>query len=131
MENKLEISENKVLEYNEKAFKDTEQLFLGANKDDLDKMIKLSKENNDYKERINSLHFEKGRTIWLELKVEDSFLSGLLISWLYAKSKYDSGNLHALGCELRSIMYSKPSGYTPEEIAAITLLYNKAVGINE
>jgi hypothetical protein len=80
---------------------------------------------------LDMMHFDKGRTIWLELKIEDSFLSSLLYRWMFAKSKFDSGaGLHALGASIQSIMYQKPSGYPPEVKAAVSELYKNMFGDN-
>ena len=89
MEKKIILSENKVLEHNEKAFKDTLQLFSNLNEDNIDKEIDRVENDPKFKDILPSMHFDKGRTIWLELKVEDSYLSGLILSWMYSKSTHD------------------------------------------
>ena len=131
MEKKIILSENKVLEHNEKAFKDTLQLFSNLNEDNIDKEIDRAENDPKFKEILPSIHFDKGRTIWLELKVEDSYLSGLILSWMYSKSTHDEKiGLQALGCTLQSIMFSKPSGYSDQEKEAIRMLYDAAFGNN-
>ena len=121
MENKIKISENKILEHNEKALSDTEQL--------IDTLVQFNDKDAVVDER---LYFDKGRTIWLEMKVEDSFLSQHILSWMFSKSKCDgSEGLQAFGCSLKSIMFSKPSGYSEDEKYAIKKLYEAAFGDNE
>ena len=129
MEKKIILSENKVLEHNEKAYEDTLQLFSKVDKDGIDKEISRVENNQGYKEILPNMCFDKGRTIWLELKVEDSYLSGLILSWMFSTSNYDEKvGLQALGCRLQSIMYSKPSGYSDQEKEAIRMLYDAAFG---
>ena len=41
----------------------------------------------------------------------------------------ETKDLHALGCSMKQIMFSKPSGYSDEEKAAILTLYNSAFGL--
>lgn len=132
MENRIILSENKVLEHNEKAFKDTLQLFSNLNEDDINKLIIKLENDSKFKDILPNMYIEKGKTIWLELKVEDSYLSGLIFSWMYSKSNYDNKNgLQALGCNLESIMFSKPSGYSDQEKEAIRMLYDAAFGNNK
>ena len=69
----------------------------------------------------------KGRTIWLELYVEDSMASGFLYKWLYSKSKNGKG-FNIFGCRLDSIMFAKPSDFSDMERAAIRTLYEKVIG---
>lgn len=131
MENKIFLSENKVLEHNEKAFKDTIQLFSNLNVDNIDKDIDRAENDTFFKDILPNMHFDKGRTIWLELKVEDSYLSGLIMTWMYSRSNHDNkSGLQALGCTLNSIMFSKPSGYSDQEKEAIKMLYDSAFGNN-
>lgn len=131
MENKIILSENKILEHNEHAFKDTVQLFSKLNKDNIDKEIIRFKNDPYFKDILPNIHFDKGRTIWLELKVEDSYLSGLIYSWMCSKSNYNEEiGLQALGCKLESIMFVKPTGYSDQEKEAIKMLYNAAFGNN-
>jgi hypothetical protein len=129
MKKQIILSENKVLEHNEKAFKDTLQLFSNLNEDNIDKEISRAENDPKIKDILPNMHFDKGRTIWLELKVEDSYLSGLILSWMYSNSNYDEkSGLQALGCTLQSIMFSKPSGYSDQEKEAIRMLYDAAFG---
>ncbi len=129
MEDKIVVTEKKVLEHNEKAFKDTQQLLQSVKEDSLRKAANAAKESGErYVQALDNLHFEKGRVVWVELKVEDSFLSGMLMRWMYSRSAYDSKALHALGFSVSQIMFHKPNGYSPEEIQAIRMLYEKAVG---
>ena len=131
MEKKIILSENKVLEHNEKSFNDTIQLFSRVKEDNIENTIRLTGENPHYKDVLTSQFFDKGRTIWLELKVEDSYLSGLIMSWMYSKSNHDEkSGLQAFGCTLQSIMFSKPSGYSDQEKEAIRMLYDAAFGNN-
>lgn len=131
MEKKIILSENKVLEHNEKAFKDTLQLFSNLNEYNIDKEIDRAENDPKFKDILPNMHFDKGRTIWLELKVEDSYLSGLILSWRYSKSTHDEkSGLQALGCTLQSIMFSKPSGYSDQEKEAIRALYDASFGNN-
>lgn len=131
MDNKIILSENKILEHNEKCFKDTLQLFSNLNEDNIDKEIHRCENNPKLKEILPSMYLDKGRTIWVELKVEDSYLSGLILSWMYSKSNHDEkSGLQALGCSLKSIMFSKPSGYSDDVKYAIQKLYESAFGNN-
>ena len=132
MNKQIILSPEKILEHNEKAFNDTIQLISKIEKTSIDKEIKLVENDPKIKEIIPNMFFDKGRTIWLELKVEDSYLSGLIMSWLYSKSEHDGGSdLHALGCSLKSVMFSKPSGFTDSEKDAIKSLYESAFGTNQ
>ncbi len=129
MENKLFLSEEKVLEHNEKCFKDTMQLFENVNKDAIENLIKRIGNDPEFKSMCSNVHFYKGRTIWLELKVEDSYLSGLISSWMYSESNHDGkSGLQALGCTLQSILFSKPIGYTDDVKQAIKKLHDDAFG---
>ena len=129
MEDKIIFSEKRVVEYNEKAFNDTVQLLSSVNKESLQNFIKRCKNDKESSNVLETTVFDTGRPLWIELKVEDSFLSGLLFSWLFAKSKMDGQDLHALGCSMKQIMFSKPSGYSDEEKLAIQQLYNSAFGL--
>ncbi len=129
MENQIIFSEKKVIEHSEKAFNDTIQLFSAVTKDSVQNFIDRCENDKESSNILETTVFDKGRTLWIELKVEDSFLSGLLLSWLYSKSKTDNQDLHALGCSMKQIMFSKPSGYSDEEKAAIQTLYNSAFGL--
>jgi len=109
MENKIFLSESKILEHNEKAFKDTKQLLSKIKEDDIVRDIELCNINKDYIDIQPNMHFDKGRTIWLELEVNDSYLSGNVLSWMYSKSDFDNTDgLNVFGCKLNSIMFSKP-----------------------
>lgn len=81
---KIILSENKVLEHNEKAFNDTLQLFSNLKKDNIDIEIERVENDPKFKDILPNMYFDKGRTIWLELNVEDSYLSGLILSWMYS-----------------------------------------------
>ena len=129
MENQIIFSDKKVIGYNEKAFNDTIQLFSTVNQESIQNFIERCKADKESSNILELSVFDKGRTLWVELEVEDSFLSGLLLSWLYSKSKQDNQNLHALGCSMKQIMFSKPSGYSDEEKYAIQQLYNSAFGL--
>jgi hypothetical protein len=132
MENKVVISENKILEHNEKCFSDTQQLFSNLNENNINKTIERIENDDSYKNILPNMYFDKGRTIWLELKVEDSLLSGLIYNWMFSSSNFDNtSGLQAFGCKLESIMYSKPSGYSVNEKYAIKQLYEAAFGNNE
>ena len=128
MENQFIFSEKKVIRQNEKALNDTIQLFSTVNKESVSNFIERCNSDKVSAQVLETTVFDKGRTLWIELKVEDSFLSGLLLSWLYSKSKQDNQELHALGCSMKQIMFSKPSGYSDEEKSAIQTLYNSAFG---
>lgn len=129
MENQIIFSDKKVIEHNEKAFNDTLQLFSTVNAESVQKFIERCINDKESSNVLETTVFDKGRTLWVELEVEDSFLSGLLLSWLYSKSKHDNQNLNALGCSMKQIMFSKPSGYSDEEKSAIRQLYNSAFGL--
>jgi len=129
MKKEIILSEKKVLEHNEKAFKDTLQLFSNLNEYNIEMDISRAENDPKYKEILHNMHYDKGRTIWLELKVEDSYLSGLIMKWMFSRSSHDEKNgLQALGCTLQTIMFSKPSGYSNEQKEAIRMLYNAAFG---
>jgi hypothetical protein len=54
------------------------------------------------------------------------------MSWMYSESKFDKGKeLHALGCSMQGIMFSKPSGYSDDVKMAIKRLYENAFGNEE
>jgi HD-GYP domain-containing protein (c-di-GMP phosphodiesterase class II) len=128
MDKKIYLSDNKVLEHNKKAFFDTVQLFSNVKEDNIDKEIEKIENNDEYKDTLSLLHFDKGRTIWVELKIEDSYLSSMIYAWMYSKSKFDETELHSLGCSIKTIMFSKPSGYSDDEKEAIKKLYEAAFG---
>ena len=107
MGNQIILSDKKVIEHNEKAFNDTLQLFSTVNTESVQGFIERCKADKESSNILKTSVFDKGRTLWVELEVEDSFLSGLLLSWLYSKSKQDNQNLHALGCSMKQIMFSK------------------------
>jgi len=131
MEDKIFVSDNKILEHNEKAFYDTIQLFEKVNSDSIHHDVLLVKDNPNMLSVLPSLYLDKGRTIWIELKVEDSYMSGMIMRWLFSKSNFDNRNgLHALGCSMQQIMYEKPSGYSQDEKQAILKLYEAAFGNN-
>lgn len=132
MKDKIILSDRKILEHNEKAFADTVQLFSKVKADSLHNDILLIEKQPDVLDVLSSLYLDKGRTIWVELNVEDSYLSGLIMSWLFSKSEFDNkSGLHALGCSVQSIMYEKPSGYSDDEKMAIAKLYESAFGNNQ
>ena len=120
----------KKLEFNEECFTDTLQLLKTVENSAKHKeYIKRLEENPEEYKYVENLHFSKGRTIWLELEIEDSYLSSSLFSWMYTKSDYSNLNgLKVFGCKLQSIMFNKPSDYTEEEKSAIKVLYEKVVG---
>lgn len=124
---KLELSENKVLEENEKAQKDTQQLLSSLG--DVQGVIELIRENEQAKGAFNSMHLSKGKKIWLELEVEDSWMSGMILSWLYQSSEHDGQPLHALGCSIKTIYFQKP-GFSDTERGAIQQLYKTVFGDN-
>ena len=127
MSDKFEISEKKVLEHNEKARQDTLTLFSMMKDGDVQNVINTLEKEPFHKDLLSMCYLDKGRTIWLELKVEDSFLSGLIYSCMFSKSKHEGeSGLHALGCSIKQIMYSKPSGYSEDEKQAIKKLYEAA-----
>ena len=112
-----------------KAFNDTLQLFSTVNTESVQGFIERCKNDKDSAKVLETIVFDKGRTLWVELEVEDSFLAGLLLTWLYTKSEYDNQNLNALGCSMKQIMFSKPNGYSDEEKSAIRQLYHSAFGL--
>ena len=130
MEKKVELTANKILEFNEKANADTLQLLSKLTQEDFVTFAERIEQDADHKDIYESLCFDKGRTVWLELRVEDSYLSGLLYSWLFTKSNHDQSPLHALGCSVQQIMFQKPSGYADDVKCAIKSLYEAAFGNN-
>lgn len=128
MDKKIYLSDNKILEHDKKSFFDTVQLFSNVKEDNIDKEIERIENNDEYKDNLSLLHFDKGRTIWVELNIEDSYLSSMIYAWMYSKSKFDETELHSLGCSIKTIMFSKPSGYSDDEKEAIKKLYEAAFG---
>lgn len=127
---KLEIGDGKILEYYEKGFSDTKQIFETINTDNYMNLInnysKFSKEDLN---RLSLTYPKKDNKLWLELKIEDSYLASNLYSWMYSNSKHDnSSGLSVFGCSLQSIMFQKPTGYTDEEKYAVKMLYEKMFG---
>lgn len=126
---KIIISDKKILEYNGKAMADTQQLLAGSTPENFYKTCEAHKQlGKEYEKALNSLCYDKGRIIWVQLKVEDSFLSGMLSDWLFTKSIIDGQPMHALGCSIQEIMFQKPTGYTDMEKQAIKSLYENAFG---
>jgi hypothetical protein len=131
---KIVLSDDKVLEDNEKARLDTEQLLSEYRTAEglqnmWDRLTNMEdpEEIKRAKEAFSSMAFNKGRKLWIEVTVEDSYISGVLYSWLFVKSKFDKKPLHALGCSVDSIHFS-PVGFTDEEKRALEILYKKACG---
>lgn len=126
---KIIISDKKVIEYNSKAMADTQQLLSAASSDNFYRTCDAhEKLGGDFDKALNSLCFDKGRVIWIQLEVEDSFLSSMLSDWLFTKSRHDDKPMHALGCSVKEIMFSKPNGYSDMEKQAIKKLYDSAFG---
>lgn len=127
---KLYIQENRILEYNEKAHKDTEQLLSEIGEEKFNNSIEsYSKNTKEELERIGMTYPFKGKKLWLEVDVEDSYCAGALYGWLLSKSNYDNtSGLLVFGCSLNSISWEKPSGYTEEEKYAVRTLYEKMFG---
>ena len=129
---KLYIKKDKILEYNEKSHKDTEQLFskLHLGEENFNALIeKYSTFSNEDLNSISNVYPNKGNTLWLEVNVEDSYNANALFSWLYSNSNFDNTNgLLVFGCRLKSIMFHKPSGYSQEEKEAVKMLYQKMFG---
>lgn len=130
MGKKVVLTVDKVLEFNEKANADTLQLLSKLTKENTEKFLERVEGDMDNSGIYDSCYFDKGRTLWLELRVEDSLLSGLLYNWLFQASKTDAKPLHALGCSLQQIMFQKPSGYSDDVKSAIKNLYEAAFGNN-
>lgn len=131
MNNKIKISENKELEFDEKSYKDLNQLISNYNEDsiinELDRYNKMSEEN-DSLNHLGLIYPDKGRKLWLEVQVEDSYSASMLYAWLYNISKYDNKSLRIFGSTLNSIHFEIPNGFTTEEKNAIRLLHKKITG---
>jgi hypothetical protein len=127
---KLYIQEGRILEYNEKAHKDTEQLLSEFTEDRFNKCIdNYSINSKEELERIGMIFPFKGNKLWLEVDVEDSYSASALYSWLLSRSNHDNtSGLLVFGCRLNLISWEKPSGYTEEEKNAVRTLYEKMFG---
>jgi hypothetical protein len=134
MENNNELTykfdNEKVIEFNEKAFTDTRQIIDKVNKDRFITFV-----NNCHKLDKNSLDAmsrtfpEKGQKLYLEVKVEDTYMASVIYDWMYSESKLDkSKGLLFFGLNLDAIHFSMPSGYTEEEKYVIKRLYHKVFG---
>ena len=128
--NKIEITKDIILEFDEKSFSDINQIIKNYNEDSFKQEIeKYSSYNKEDLERSSMIYFKKGKKLWLELDIEDSYTSSMLMSWLYSKSKFDDTNgLRIFGSKLNTIFFEKPSGYSDDEKNAIKTLYNKMIG---
>jgi hypothetical protein len=120
----------KFIEFNEKAFADTKQIIDNVNTDRFNNFIK-----NCHKLDKNSLDAmsrsfpEKGKKLYLEVIVEDSYMGSVLYDWMYSESNFDkSKGLLFFGLNLDAIHFSMPSGYTEEEKYIIKRLYHKIFG---
>jgi hypothetical protein len=130
IEKKVTISEDKIIEYNEKAFADTRQLFESISEERLEKFMDNCNQLPD-----NDLSFmksafpSKGKRLYLEVVVEDTYLGSKVFDWLYSKSNFDNSNgLSVFGLKLDAIHHSMPNGYTEEEKYLIKELYKKVIG---
>jgi len=122
---------DRLIEYNKKAIADNKQILEEISLDNLIKDIDVyNSSSKEGKEHLSNIYFEKGKKLYLEVQVNDSYTSSALMAWLYNKSKYDNNNLSILGCNLLSIGFEKPSGYTAEEKHAVKMLYEKMFGSN-
>lgn len=122
------INDKKILEYDEKSYLDMNQIIKDYNEESFNK--DFERYNNDPTEikHVGLLYPDKGKKLWLEIEVEDSYSASMLYSWLFRKSEHDNNNLRIFGSKLNSINFEKPSGYTPEEKHAIRELYIKVIG---
>lgn len=90
----------------------------------------MANESPEAKETIDTLHLNKGKTIWVELKTEDSYLSKLIFAWMYTKSEFDgTTGLQALGFSMQKITFNKP-GLTEEMIENIKELYENVLNLH-
>lgn len=128
MNEQVILEEGKVLEYNERAYQDTLQLLERVkpfNPEEEKQRIELLGSNP--KEALKMVHMYKGNTYWLEITVQDSYMSSLIYAWMFNKSNNSQGRgLHAFGCSLDAIHYQKPSGFTEEQKDLIRKLYEAA-----
>lgn len=114
----------KVLEVNKKAIEDSINFFEGVSeagvKESLENLSKINQEDLD---NMSMIYFTRGKKLWLEVTVEDSYMSSLLFKWLHNQSRP-----HLMGCSLDSIHFSMPSEFTEEEKRAIRELYKRVIG---
>jgi hypothetical protein len=128
MKNKFKINNKKILEFDEKSYSDMNQIIKKYNEDSFNKDFERYNKDKTEIEHVKILYPDKGKKLWLEIDVEDSYSASMLYSWLFDNSKFDNSELRIFGSKLRSISYEKPSGYTREEKNAIIDLYKKIIG---
>lgn len=134
MSKQIKLGEVKVLEIDPITLEDTKYFFdkflNGYTEEGLGILEKRINESERDRDLLETQFYNKGKRLWLEIDVVDSYASSGLISWLFSQSAANGNKsgLRLFGCTLNSISWEKPSDYTPEEKEAIKRLYEKVIG---
>lgn len=116
--------QGKVLEVNKKAIEDSINFFKELSEKSVNESLKnLSRLNHNELDYASINFFSKGKKLWLEVTVEDSYMSHFLFKWIY-----DQDRPYLMGCSIDSIHFSMPSEFTEDEKMAIRELYKRVIG---
>lgn len=130
MKKTIELTEDKILEFSQKSYSDTLNIAEELSEDGFNNICERFKNiGQDDKNLLATSYFNKGRKLYLEITVQDTYASGALFAWLFGKSEFDNRQNHFIGCSLSRIHFSMPSGYSDSVKDAIIKLYEDAIGV--
>lgn len=130
MSKTFDLGNGKILKFNPKAMQDTMDLFKKSvtSVEDYNEILKKLGENPDFAEAYAMGTYREGKTLWLEVKVTDSFMAGMLHAWMFGKSEFDGSRIEAMGCTLDTLYFSRPTDFTEEERKMMVHLLKKITG---
>lgn len=98
------------------ALEDTKLLFIKFSQEEIDKSIAL-RSNKDYAESLANLSFDKGRKLFLEVEITDTFMSQMIMTQMYSKSTDGTNGMHSMGMKINTIHFDFTSlaGFTENE----------------